>query len=664
MPWELNDGSITSGACRWGRYPLRTDSWSISPGRGSRRASDPSVLELMGADSFPQERFPAVEGFVLPAPGVNCWEVTETPNACLHCVVRDGTVLAFYSNSGTGTNYLVRSGAEALTPLSCWPLDAIGEAGQSFQTEVPMRDGVKLCTEVFLPRRKQAKEAFPVIFSRTPYGKGRIRETERLWVHHGYAVVLQDVRGREDSQGEFIGMLYEKRDGDDTLNWIAAQDWCNGRIGTIGGSYGGYVQWAMAASGNRHLKAMVSMVTAGSPFCDIERLSGGYNMGIMDWNLMMSGKRPLFDLPPIQWGEQYTPRPLRDVPMAYGGRQVPFWDVYLQHPHYDEFWQEMTFTPAQPEVPALVITGWHDGDLKGSTEVWEMGSRAGHRDRKLIIGPWVHHFNGGRKLGAYDFGTGSGITNIDRLYLDWFDQHLKGAAPAEERPTAQVFIEGANRWLSLDAFPPSAPEPWYLTARGGLEPSVPAEEGSRSYVYDPTHPAPQLKDPESGKNFAPIDYSAVEQREDVLVFTSRPVTESTVLVGRPSAVVYASTSARDTDFVVRLTRLTAEGQSIRFAEGYVRGRYRETVERETLLQPGKVYRFDLTMPYCGVELAPGDALRVEITSAQYGELFPNSNTGADPVEDTGWVTARQTIWFGPEHPSCVYIPIYQGGERT
>ena len=264
-------------------------------------------------------------------------------------IIHNNNVIGFVVTNREECIVLVKDGCEEYTPQNLWNRANISSDHYSVKKlgnhMVSMRDGVMLATEVWMPDTKEHNIRFPTIFIRTPYGKDRISESQLRFVQRGYALVVQDVRGREKSEGEFSSKGCEKWDGDDSLNWISNQSWCDGNIGMIGASYLGYVQWAAASSENPHLKAIVSIVTAGSPFIDLPRKGGTMASGMLAWMFAMSKKE--FHPEGMErddWGDVVKIRPIKDIPIKILGKSIPLWDDYMRHSAYDEFWEQMDWS--------------------------------------------------------------------------------------------------------------------------------------------------------------------------------------------------------------------------------------------------------------------------------------------------------------------------------
>ena len=324
---------------------------------------------------------------------------------------------------------LIKEGHEDKTFLSQWkeikePIHPVKYEGMF---DVLTRDGIKLSTDVFLPG--DMTENIPTILVRTPYGKELNNQIYFRFVQRGYAVVIQDVRGRNLSEGEWIPNYFEVEDGDDTITWIANRPWSNKKVGMIGGFYLGYVQWAAAASGNPYLSALVSIVCAGSAFVDLPRRGGAFTSGMLAWAFSVSQKKFKPELMERDdWEEVLNIRPLNKIPEQALGYKIGFIDKWLEENDYNEFWHMSNWHQRSQgrEIPTLIMSGWFDDNGMGTTEALDIVKDFPEGKRKVILGPWQHSGNSRYDLHGVDFGTNALRFDLDLTFLKWFDLHLKG----------------------------------------------------------------------------------------------------------------------------------------------------------------------------------------------------------------------------------------------
>lgn len=594
-------------------------------------------------------------------------------------LIHENTIKGLIVTTGERCNVYVKEGFEKYTPLKEWMNTELSQdkygVNQIGTFYVKTRDGANLATEVWLPNGLIQGMKVPAILIRTPYN--RLSNCDRWFkfVRRGYALVIQDVRGREDSDGEWVPYKYDIEDGDDTLNWIAAQKWCYGNIGMIGGSYLGYVQWAAAASGNPHLKAVVSMVTSGPPFIDIKRKGGIYPSGALAWAFMMAEQRMnRAALKRDDWAEIEKIRPIKAIPQKVLGKSIHFWDEYMKHPDNDEFWKKTDWTihSSKVNVPSIIISGWYDDNGMGSTLAWEMNEKEKRENQKLIFGPWKHGFNSTREIHNVCFGDNAIRYDLDVICLKWLDKFLKNISnDIEKMPPVQYYMVGDNEWINSEKWPPENAEykNIYLHSFGNARTSngdgwvnmiSPYEEQEDNYTFDPKNPAPFLIDVSENEMNVPENYKEVNKREDILVYTSEILKEDVSIAGNIYAEIYASSTGKDTDWLVRLEDVDSEENSIRLVDGIIRARYRNSFEKSELLEPNKIEKYEIRMAKIANVFKKGHRIRVTITSGAKNLAFPNHNTGNNPCEDIEMITVEQRIYHDKKYPSHVKLPIIKG----
>ena len=545
---------------------------------------------------------------------------------------------------------------------------------------VPTRDGEQLATDVYLPTGTK-ETRFPTVLVRTPYGKGKDKEQYYRFLQRGYAVVVQDTRGREDSTGEWRPEYYEIEDGDDTLNWISAQPFSDGQVSMTGGSYLGYVQWAAAASGNPHLKAMLSNVCAGSAFIDIPRRGGCFNSGMLAWAFMMTEKRLRADLvAQDNWDEILDIRPLNQIPKQALGHEVPFLEKWLEHTDMDDFWERGNWSKRYKggQVPALIMSGWFDDNGMGTTEAldlvksWEKGTW------KAVLGPWKHSGNAQYDLHALRLGDNALRYDMDILCMKWLEHFLKGVENGIEKTAAvEYYTIGENQWKTAESWPVETSERkmFYLdggdmslgqesSARGTgescghgvLSDTLPKTSGAEDYVYDPDHPSVHIIDMSENELEVPEDYTDEEKRADMLSFSTPVLTEPLTVTGDMQAELYVSCDCPDTDFVVRVTDVDENGHSVKLADGVIGAKYRNGFEHPEYMEPGEIYKITIRTTKLSNTFLPGHRMRVTITSSAKNFIFPNSNT-KDGFNSKTRQKAHITIYRGGEHASGIWMPI-------
>lgn len=575
-----------------------------------------------------------------------------------------------------GAAVLVEAGWESATPLTLWDDPTLPPAStvRRLETEyVPMRDGVRLATEVWLPKGTGGEgKRYPAVLMRTPYNRTVYGKMMMYLAERGYALVSQDVRGREDSEGEFSPSLTEMPDGKDTLDWLEKQPWCDGSVGMIGPSYLGNVQWQAAATGHPALKALVSQVTSGGPFVDTPRPEGTCLSGFFAWMFMMSERRVnRSKMHRSDWPELLRTRPLRDIPEKALGYKLPFWEEWVKHPDYDDFWRRSDWAlhGDSIDVPALLISDWYDDDNRGTAQAWAMNAARGRKHQKMILGPWLHNYNTTRCIHRVPLGVEALRYDLDVLALRWFERFLKGVENGvDARPAVEYYQGGANEWREASAWPPceASPTPFYLHSGGGANGSAgdgalsfdaPGAEPEDTYVYDPENPVPHLIDLAENEMNVPENYKDVEKRGDVLVYTSHPMTGPLAVTGEITAMLYAASDAPDTDWLVRVTDLDEEGNSIRLTDRIIRAICRDSCASPKPLTPGEFVRYEIRMPFVAHTFLTGHRVRVQVTSSAANLVFPNPNTGGNLFEETEVRVAHQRVRHDREAPSHVLLPV-------
>jgi uncharacterized protein len=548
-----------------------------------------------------------------------------------------------------------------------------------FDIKVSMRDGVLLSTDVYRP---DTAGTFPVILMRTPYNNFD-PETGYYFASRGYAVVFQDVRGKCDSDGSFHPFVNEARDGYDTQTWCGTQPWSNGKVGTMGGSYVGATQWLPASLANPHLVCMFPYVAASDFYRHWVYDGGAFTLSVNTmWGSLSISARVGQEMSaqPLDWDALLKTLPVGDIPYVLG-RKVPWWDEWLAHPTYDNFWKSLSIAERheQIKVPVCNVGGWYDIFLKGTLENFEGmrergGTETARKGQRLIVGPWFHTSSSTTKMGQVEFGPEAGL-DLQDLQLKWFDYWLKGEQNGMEKEAqVKLFMMGENRWREFDSWPPQGAETqeFYFHSRkganslagdGSLDTKLPQKkERVDAYRYDPADPTPT-----TGGNACcrenivpqgPYDQRPVERRDDVLVYTSEPLGEPLTVAGPVEVKLWAASSAVNTDFTAKLVDVHPNGRAINITSGILRAPFRNGYESWNELEPGKPYEFTITLrPTANVFLA-GHCIRVEISSSDFPRFDRNLNTaGADISDKTEIVVADQQVFHDSKRPSRILLNV-------
>ena len=550
-----------------------------------------------------------------------------------------------------------------------------------FDIKVPMRDGVLLSTDIYRP---DTAGKFPVLLERTPYNNFD-PATGYYFAQRGYAVVLQDVRGKYDSDGEFYPLVNEARDGYDTQEWCSSQPWSNGKVGTMGGSYVGATQWLPAILANEHLVCMFPTV-AGSNYYLHWKYDGGVfalSFNTM-WGIVSVASRVGQDMAaqPIDWNSLLSVLPLRELPSLLG-RNAPWFRDWLAHPIYDDYWKKNRISGnyERIKVPAFNLGGWYDVFIHGTTENFSGmrergGSQVAREGQRLLVGPWFHTSPSRTKLGQVEFGAQAAV-NETELQLKWFDYWLKEKQNGLDREApVKLFVMGENRWRDFDSWPPRAikTEEFFFHSRRGanglegdgfLDRTAPAKnERVDTYTYDPADPVPTLGGNDCCRETivtqGPYDQRPVERRDDVMVYTSRALSESLTVIGPVVVKLWAASSAVNTDFTAKLVDVYPDGQAINLSSGILRAPFKDGFDHWSELTPEQPYEFTISLTPTANVFLPGHRIRVDISSSDFPRFARNLNTpGPEIADKTEMVTARQQVFHDKIRQSRILLPVLE-----
>jgi putative CocE/NonD family hydrolase len=563
---------------------------------------------------------------------------------------------------------------------------------RTLHVRVCMRDGVHLDSNIFRP---SATGRYPAILLRTPYGKGSdLPPGYSSFLNRGYAVVLQDVRGRYSSEGIFDALNQEGPDGYDTINWIASQPWSDGKVAMIGGSYLGIAQWRVALLNNPHLKAIFPVVSGSDDYFDRFYSSGGATK-LGHRLLWFSENLNAPHTPQAKFDDYVNHLPLRTADRAATHQTLGIYQTILAHPTYDSFWKELSIRDNidRVRVPVFLVGGWYDnyveGDLDAFAALRKLSANPDTKHR-ILIGPWAHNMS--TPFAGVNFGDDSSAP-IRAYQIEWFDHWLKGtpeaAAPyaaetwhqtraeVDEAPV-QIFVMGANRWRDEQEWPLARTQytPFYLASQGRantlygdgtLELKPPKLPESDQFIYDPRKPVPTMGgavccDP---KIFAwgPMDQRAVEKRPDVLVYNSAALKHDFEVTGPVRVVLYASTSAPDTDFTAKLVDVFPNGEARNLTDGMLRLRYRDGLEKAEPARPGEVYALNIDAGVISNMFLAGHSIRLEISSSNFPRFDRNPNTGRPIADETVLKTAEQTIYHSHLYASHIILPVIPAADQ-
>ena len=568
--------------------------------------------------------------------------------------------------------------------LAAASLLAQGEhaVNEELAVRAEMRDGVSLVADVYRP---DVAGELPVLLQRTPYDRKTSASQARELASHGYIVVVQDTRGRYDSEGEFYPFLYERDDGFDTVEWAAALAGSNGKVGMYGGSYVGATQMLAAISEPPHLVAIFPYITSAEYYegwtyqggALMQWFAGTWTSGLAQDTL----RREVSDSSRTRDWMLRMPvdsYPILDVPSM--DETAPYFDDWIEHETDDAYWQRWKISDhyGALSIKALHGGGWHDIFLEGSIGNYIGMSQSAETAearaaQRLWIGPWAHAATSPEgKVGDVVFGKAA-ASNMTETIRAWSDYSLKDVANefATGGPV-RIFVMGDNVWRQEQEFPlaRAVETSYYLSSSNGanglrgdgrLRLDAPASEKPDTFVYDPGNPVPTIGGRLCCGNDViapgPYDQRPNEGRDDVLVFSSAPLDNDVEVTGFITVVLYASTTAVDTDFTAMLVDVEPTGYARFLTDGILRARYRESTKEATPIVPGEIYRYEIDLWATSNVFKAGHRIRVYVSSSNFPRFNRNPNTGAPISGSQGMVKATQTIYHDAAHPSALVVPL-------
>jgi putative CocE/NonD family hydrolase len=588
---------------------------------------------------------------------------------------------------------------------------AVHKVISELNVPITLRDGIKVVADIHRP---DAPGKFPVLVNGTPYGKQNSTEFALLShqeiVPRGYVLVIYDLRGRNNSEGGpfLFRHMGVADDGYDVVEWAAAQPWSNGKVAAVGNSYDGQVVLATASSQPPHLVAAASMLTAADLALEWYWRGGAYELSFLTrWLTTILGGAAgepiparylqgkaleenletiaLFNADPVSYSMVV---PLTDFEPSRITDKVNFIKEWMLHPLPDEYWAKLSPRSiyGRISVPVLHIAGWYDIFLAGSLKNYldlqkDAGTALARENQRLIAGPWFHQGAGfqSSKLGEFEYGPNLITPTFNENRVAFLDYWLKDTISPlfDVDNPVRIFTAGDLKWRNVKSWP--LPETRYTNfyLNGGKSGTIDSlNDGTLStskaaagtpaatYVYDPEHPTPnrggstlfsfQYTDDGSSTQGV-LDQRPVDRRS--LTFTSKPLDKPMEITGPISAVIYASSSAVDTDWVVRLSEVKPDGRAENIQDGILRARYRDSRSEPKLMEPGKIYEFKVDLWANSYVVPAGSALRVTINSSSFPQWSRNMNVAEYPEQATKWVVANNTIYLDPEHPSHVILPV-------
>lgn len=539
------------------------------------------------------------------------------------------------------------------------------------QTGAPakMRDGVTLRADVFRP---DDPGKFPVLLERTPYNRAGDTHTASELAAHGYVVVIQDVRGRFASEGEFYPFRNESADGYDSVEWAAALPHSNGQVGMFGGSYVGATQMLAAISKPPHLEAIFPYVTAAE-YYEGWTYQGG---ALMQWFASSWSSGLTIDTltrqaaareRPKEWTstlplEAYT---MTDLPPVSG--LAPYFEDWVRHERDDDYWSPWKISAhyAEMKVKALHAGGWHDIFLGGSIRNYEGMSKLSpaRAEQHLLLGPWAHAATSAEgKVGDVTFGKDA-VLDMTATALHWFDHALKGVSNeyANGAPV-RIFVMGKNIWREEREFPLARTRytKYFLHSSHMLDTAKPESDGPDTYEYDPSNPVPTIGGRLCCGNQippGPADQRPNENRPDVLIFSTPPLERDVEVTGWIHAEIHAASSAVDTDFTALLADVDPSGYARFLTDGIVRARYRNSTRKAEPIVPAEINQYNIDMWASSNVFLAGHRIRLYISSSNFPRFNRNLNTGEPILGSTRMLKASQKIYHDATHPSALVLPV-------
>lgn len=586
---------------------------------------------------------------------------------------------------------------------------------------IPVRDGIRLSTDIYFPRSMKTNARLPVVLVRTPYSKEFLQSAKyaphvRHFVSHGYIVAVQDKRGRFESEGRYVFGGSDAKDGYDTVNWLAEQTWSSGKVGTYGCSYAGFTQVVQAPLRNPHLKTMIiqagsdAVADAGNRYRRYHGIynGGAFEMAYLGWFAGLGSK--VFYRPPAHLSrqeflsivDQFTPVPkvlekpglpvlstdlMMGLPITRLINELTVlptdYSEVTSHDVADSWWRGFDYLREKDRfsVPALHVDSWYDMGPADTLALSELFSRNAtnknaRENQYVLISPTTHceteRITAPTVVGKRDIGDAR-IDALD-IYRRWYDYWLKGDRKAlEGMPKYQYYTmgEGANEWRGAEQWPIPGTQfvNFYLHSEGransrygdgSLSKQVPSEERSDTFVYDPADPVPTRGGTccFAGEYLQGAqDQRPNETRSDVLVYTSDVLKEGVEVTGPLSLVLYVSSDVPDTDFTAKLVDVYPDGRAYNLQEGVLRLRYREGFDRKVWMQADQVYEIHLNLQATSNYFAPGHRIRLDISSSNFPRFDRNLNTGGNNYDETQWKVATNTVHHSPKHASRLILPV-------
>lgn len=539
---------------------------------------------------------------------------------------------------------------------------------------IPMRDGVRLSTDIFFSGG--LNEMKPIILIRTPLNKTSMGYISYYFASHGYVVAVQDVRGRFLSGGNWEPFINEGEDGYDAIEWLAKQEWSNGKVGMMGGSYMAHVQFLAAIQNPPHLSTIIPHNLPADPFRNSPYENGIFLLApelwwlnIMETGLDVNNPVDLRESQKVKDDSNLFHLPIKDIDLLITGKKVPYFGNWMAHNSNDSYWEKASYQSKlnTVKIPVLLQTGWYDSHSVGSTIAWEELSKSGNKDSRLIIGPWNHaniltpypSVNKVGKEAAIDFLS---------LYKSWFDYWLKGIDnKINIDPKVKLYVMNDFRWISSENYPLSQTvyRKLYFDSKTGANSlkgdgrliwdTATVNKPYDSYIYDPGDPTPAF----IYRNYQGRTKSdaITSIRNDILVYESNKLDSAIIIAGPVSVKLFASSDCVDTDWFVYLYAINEDNKYLPVTHGCIRARFRNDLSIAVPLRKNKIYEYDINLWHTAIKLGKDWRIRVEISSADFPQYSRNLNTGGNNETENKYKSATQKIFHSTRYQSYVTLPI-------
>lgn len=540
---------------------------------------------------------------------------------------------------------------------------------------IVMPDGTKLATDVYRPN---SLDKFPVIIVRTPYDKNSIihgyKHLSQLFACQGYVVIVQDIRGKYNSEGEFYPYAYEALDGHTTITWAGEARWSNGRVAMFGMSYSGSCAWLAARYKSPYLKTIISMFTTQNTYSIWVNSGIPFLKGPLMWHSKYTGKKENLKITDHYMEPFLWQLPVNELAIRATHKKIPFFQEYLRHTYPDPYWEAIS---AHHEVknfniPAYIVGGWYDPYIRGTFEDYQRMKEAPkdslNQFSRLVIGPWAHVPT--QKFKEIKFGKDANFRSLLTSMLGWCDTWLKNKeTPNHPQKPIRYFMMGKNQWRDTPEWPPKGVEEkkFYLsfknhsdiTHKGYLVSEQPSEEQKISYIYNPRDPvlfrgSRMLR---SEGWITPTEQTEILNRDDVLVYHTDPFKQPLCIAGTVKLILYVSSQALDTDFFVKLCDRHPNKKTFDLTIAFLRMRFRDSLKEPKLIEPGKIYKIELLFKPTAHAFLKKHRLQLQITSSDFPVHNRNLNTGECCETSIEIKEALQTIYSGTPYDSHLILPV-------